>query len=152
VAVNADPLDRRIIAALNRDGRITNKEIAALLKVSEGTVRNRVRKLTEAGLLRVAGLIRPDDAPAKQLLLLGITISCSRELTRKAEAIARLEGVQSAHITAGRYDIMAEVWVDAKGGLIQFLSKTLAAVEGIASTESFLILKSFNKWIPCADL
>ncbi len=150
--MKADALDRRLIASLNRDGRITNKEIATLLNVSEGTVRNRIRKLTDAGLLRVAGLIHPDDAPTKQLLLLGITIASSRELTRTAEAISRLEGVQSVHITAGRYDIMAEVWVEAKGGLIQFLSRTLAGVDGIASTESFLIMKSFNKWIPCADL
>ncbi len=150
--MNADALDRRLIGALNRDGRITNKEIASLLKVSEGTVRNRIRKLTDAGLLRVAGLIAPDTAPSKQLLLLGITITRSRELTRTAEAISRLDGVQAVHITAGRYDIMAEVWVDAKGGLIQFLSKTLASVDGIANTESFLIMKSFNKWIPCADL
>ncbi len=150
--MTADALDRRLIAALNRDGRITNKEIAALLKVSEGTVGNRIRKLTESGLLRVAGLIAPDNAPAMQLLLLGITIASSRELTRTAEAISRLNGVQAVHITAGRYDIMAEVWVDAKGGLIHFLSKTLAAVDGIASTESFLIMKSFNKWIPCSDL
>jgi hypothetical protein len=47
---------------------------------------------------------------------------------------------------------MVEVWIDAKGGLIEFLSKTLAKVEGIASTESFLVMKSFNKWLPRADL
>ncbi len=60
--------------------------------------------------------------------------------------------VESAYITAGHYDIMVEVWIDAKGGLIEFLSQTLAKVEGIASTESFLVMKSFNKWLPRADL
>ncbi len=150
--MNADPVDRQIITLLNRDGRTTNKEIAAALAISEGTVRNRIRQLSQAGLLRIAGLINPDDSPTRQLLLLGINIACSRDLTRKADEIAKLEGVQSAYITAGRYDIIAEVWVDAKGGLIHFLSKTLAGVSGITSTESFLIMKSFNKWIPRADL
>lgn len=148
----ADAVDRRIISVLNAEGRINNKEIAAKLGISEGTVRNRVRKLTDEGLLRVAGLINPDDSPDKQLMLLGVNIACSRDLAKKAAEIARLEGVQSAYITAGRYDIMVEVWLDAKGGLIKFLSKTLASVEGITSTESFLIMKSFNKWIPQADL
>lgn len=150
--MSVDTVDRRIISLLNAEGRINNNEIAAKLGISEGTVRNRIRKLTEAGLLRVAGLIHPDDSPGKQLMLLGVNIACSRDLARKAAEIARLEGVQSAYITAGRYDIMVEVWLDTKGGLIRFLSKTLAAVKGISSTESFLIMKSFNKWIAQADL
>ena len=150
--MQTDDVDRRIIAVLNVEGRINNKEIAAKLGISEGTVRNRIRKLTDTGLLRVAGLINPDDSPNKQLMLLGVSIACSRDLAKKAAEIAKLDGVQSAYITAGRYDIMVEVWIDAKGGLIKFLSQTLATVDGITSTESFLIMKSFNKWIPQPDL
>jgi Lrp/AsnC family transcriptional regulator for asnA, asnC and gidA len=150
--MQTDDVDRRIITVLNVEGRINNKEIAAKLGISEGTVRNRIRKLTDASLLRVAGLINPDDSPSKQLMLLGVNIACSRDLAKKAGEISRLAGVQSAYITAGRYDIMVEVWIDAKGGLIKFLSQTLATVDGITSTESFLIMKSFNKWIPQPDL
>ena len=85
-------------------------------------------------------------------MLLGVNIACSRNLSKTAAEIAGLEGVQSAYITAGRYDIMAEVWIDAKGGLIKFLSQTLSTVSGITSTESFLIMKSFNKWIPQSEV
>lgn len=147
-----DALDRSLIAILNTNGHISNKDMAARLKISEGTVRNRIRKLTAGGRLRIAGLINPDHAPDKQLMLLGVNISCSRDLATKAAEIAQLEGVQSAYITAGRYDIVVEVWIDAKGGLIRFLSQTLARVNGITSTESFLIMKSFNKWIAQPDL
>jgi Lrp/AsnC family transcriptional regulator, regulator for asnA, asnC and gidA len=150
--MNADTLDKNIVAILNNDGHISNKDIAARLKISEGTVRNRIRKLTASGRLRIAGLINPDHSPDKQLMLLGVNIACSRNLAAKAAEIARLEGVQSAYITAGRYDIVAEVWIDTKGGLIRFLSQTLARVTGINSTESFLIMKSFNKWIAQPDL
>jgi Lrp/AsnC family transcriptional regulator, regulator for asnA, asnC and gidA len=147
-----DETDRQIIRILNQDGRIANNDIAEKLQVSEGTVRNRCKKLSEAGLLKVAGLINPDDSPGKQLMLLGVNITSSKDLTKKAAELAKLPNVESAYITAGRYDIMVEVWIDAKGGLIEFLSKTLAKVEGIASTESFLVMKSFNKWLPRADL
>ena len=150
--MTTDAMDRHIIAILNQDGRVNNKDIAAQLKISEGTVRNRVRRLMEEGLLRVSGLINPDDSPTKQLMLLGVNIACSRNLSKTAAEIAGLEGVQSAYITAGRYDIMAEVWIDAKGGLIKFLSQTLSTVSGITSTESFLIMKSFNKWIPQSEV
>jgi Lrp/AsnC family transcriptional regulator, regulator for asnA, asnC and gidA len=148
----ADETDREIIRILNRDGRITNNEMATQLNVSEGTVRNRIKKLSEAGLLKVVGLINPDDSPTKQLMLLGVNITSSKNLAKKASEISKLPTVESAYITAGRYDIMVEVWIDAKGGLIEFLSQTLAKVEGIASTESFLVMKSFNKWLPRADL
>lgn len=86
-----DELDRRIVALLNRDGRAGHKDMAARLHVSEGTVRNRLRKLAGAGLLRVTGLINPDHAPGKQLMLLGIRIACSRDLAKKAAEIARLD-------------------------------------------------------------
>jgi len=150
--MSVDDIDRQLIQILNTDGRIPNNEIAAALKVSEGTVRNRCKKLTEAGLLKVVGLINPDDSPTKQLMLLGVNITSSKNLAKKAAEISKLPNVESAYITAGRYDIIAEVWIDAKGGLIEFLSQTLAKVEGIASTESFLVMKSFNKWLPRADL
>jgi Lrp/AsnC family transcriptional regulator for asnA, asnC and gidA len=150
--MTADETDRQMIRILNQDGRITNNDIATQLNVSEGTVRNRIKKLSDAGLLKVAGLINPDDSPDKQLMLLGVNITSSKDLTKKAAELAKLPNVESAYITAGRYDIMVEVWIDAKGGLIEFLSKTLAKVEGIASTESFLVMKSFNKWLPRADL
>jgi Lrp/AsnC family transcriptional regulator, regulator for asnA, asnC and gidA len=150
--MSVDDIDRQLIQILNTDGRIPNNEIATTLKVSEGTVRNRCKKLTEAGLLKVVGLINPDDSPTKQLMLLGVNITSSKNLAKKAAEISRLPNVESAYITAGRYDIMVEVWIDAKGGLIEFLSQTLAKVEGIASTESFLVMKSFNKWLPRADL
>jgi Lrp/AsnC family transcriptional regulator for asnA, asnC and gidA len=147
-----DDIDRQMIQLLNQDGRLPNNEIADALHVSEGTIRNRYKKLTEAGLLKVIGLINPDDSPNKQLMLLGVNITSSKNLAKKAAEISKLPNVESAYITAGRYDIMVEVWIDAKGGLIEFLSQTLAKVEGIASTESFLVMKSFNKWLPRADL
>ncbi len=147
-----DDLDRGIVAKLNGDGRISNKDIAAALDISEGTVRNRIGKLIEDGALKVTGLVNPDMSPEKQLMLLGVKLSCSKDLARKAKEIAGLKDVLSVYITAGRYDLMVEVWLDAKGGLIEFLSGPLAKVEGVVSTESFLVMKSFNKWIPRPDV
>ena len=147
-----DDTDRKIVGILNSNGRISNKEIGEKLGISEGTVRNRIRQLSDAGTLKIAGLIRPDDSPGKQLMLLGIKIASSKDLTAKAEEISALEGVISTHITAGRYDIIAEVWLDSRGGLINFLSQVLAEVEGVSSTESFLVMKSIGKWIVGSDI
>ena len=142
-----DPLDKKLISILNRDGRENNSDIAKELLISEGTVRNRIKKLTDSGVLKVSGLLNPDTVPEKQLVFLGVKIAVSKDLRKLAEKISVLEGVQAAYITTGRYDIIVEVWLNVKYGLIQFLSETLASIDGITSTESFLIMKSYNKWI-----
>jgi Lrp/AsnC family transcriptional regulator for asnA, asnC and gidA len=142
-----DDIDRKIIAALEGDGRAPGNEIAAVLGVSEGTVRNRIRKLLDSGYLRVAAMTNPDLVPEKQLVLLGVKVAVSKDLIKTAEDISRLQAVRSAFITTGRYDIIVEAWVGVKHGLIEFLSGELATVKGIVSTESFVAMKSFSKWI-----
>ena len=146
------PLDKKIVAVLNQDGRVTNKDIAQQLNVSEGTVRNRIRKLLDSKQLKVTGLIAPDASACKQLILLGLNVAVSKDLNSKADEISRLQGVLAVHITTGRYDIILEAWLDTRFGLIKFLSEILSAVEGITSTESFLAMRTINKWIPRNDL
>ncbi len=124
-----DELDKKIIRILGKDGRINNKNIASQLSVSEGTIRNRIRRLTGVGILTVSGLINPDTVDDKQLVLLGMKVASSKDLEKKAEEVSRLRKVQSACITSGRYDIMVEVWLDVKYGLIDFLSKELILVD-----------------------
>jgi Lrp/AsnC family transcriptional regulator for asnA, asnC and gidA len=50
-------------------------------------------------------------------------------------------------IASGRYDLIVEVLVDSNKGIIKFLEDELARIKGVGKTETFLILKSFNKWI-----
>lgn len=142
-----DETDRKIIAMLRDDGRMTNNEIARTLDISEGTVRNRIKKLTEDGAIRITGLVNPDFLPEKHLVLLEIKVAVSRDLKRIAEQIAGLSGVVSVYIITGRMDIMAEVFVESKFGLIEFIGTDLATVEGIVSTETHVIMKHYNKWI-----
>lgn len=142
-----DDLDKAIVARLGENGRASNKDVAERLKVSEGTIRNRIRKLIDSGMLKVAGAINPEADPEKQLIILGVKLAASKDLAVKAEEIAALPGVLSVGITTGRYDLIVETWVDVKFGLIRFLSDTLANVEGVVSTESFLVMRGFHKWI-----
>jgi Lrp/AsnC family transcriptional regulator, regulator for asnA, asnC and gidA len=142
-----DDTAKNIITLLKDDARITNKEIAQKLGISEGTVRNRIKLLLDDGILKLAGLTSPDKDTEKQLVMLGINLSASKDLQEKSEEIANLPGVNSTSITTGRYDLLVEVWVDVKYGLINFLSDSLSKVDGIVSTESFVIMKSYNKWI-----
>lgn len=142
-----DDIDKQIIDCLNGNGREGNNQIARTLGVSEGTIRNRIKKLIDDGHLAVTGLVNPDSIPGKDLVTLGANVARTKDLCLIAEEVYKLQGVQSVYITSGRFDLMVEVWLDVKFGLIDFLSNRLAAVEGIVSTESFLVVKSYGKWI-----
>jgi Lrp/AsnC family transcriptional regulator for asnA, asnC and gidA len=142
-----DELDRDIIKALRLDGRTNNSVIAAQLGVAEGTIRQRVRKLSEAGVLRVSALVNPEIISEHQLCMIGLKVTESKQLEASAEAVSRLPEVRSVAIVTGRYDLIVEVLVDSNHGLIRFLSESLAVVQGIQSSETFLLLKTYDKWI-----
>ena len=145
--VQLDEVDHGIIAALQHDGRAGNSAIAAELGVTEGTVRQRIKKLLDADLLRVTGLVNPEVMPDHQLCVLGVKIDESKQLEARARSVAALPEVRSVAIVTGRYDLLVEVIGPSNHGLIQFLSESLASVPGIESSETFLLLKTYGKWV-----
>jgi Lrp/AsnC family transcriptional regulator for asnA, asnC and gidA len=142
-----DELDRGIVKALRADGRTNNSAIAAQLGVAEGTVRQRMKKLTDAGVVKVSALVNPEIISEHQLCMIGMKVSESKRLETSAHAVSSLPEVRSVAIVTGRYDLLVEVLVDSNHGLIRFLSESLASVQGIESSETFLLLKTYDKWI-----
>lgn len=140
-----DEIDRNILRLLQVDGRLSNRAIAEELNVSEGTVRNRIKKLKKKGLLRVTALVNlyedPDYLSAYVLVRLK-----SRDLLGAVEAFSRLPWVNSVSAVAGQYDLVAEILVPNKTSFIDFVTKQLAEVEDVSTAESLVIFKSYNKW------
>ena len=83
----------------------------------------------------------------KQLVVIGLTVAEARLLDSKAAEVAALPGVLSVSIASGRYDLMVEVLTDSNRGLVTFLTESLASVGGIRSSESFIMLKSYQKFV-----
>lgn len=142
-----DTIDQKIVEALRADGRTNNSAIAAQLGVAEGTVRQRVKKLTDAGVVKVSALLNPEIISEHQLCMIGMKVVESKQLEACAEAVTQLPEVRSVAIVTGRYDLLVEVLVNSNHGLIRFLSGSLADVPGIESSETFLLLKTYDKWI-----
>ena len=70
-----DKLNRSIIAMLQRDGRMAFSEIAQELGVSEGTIRNRVGSMKQAGMLRIVAIVDPVAAEYQAPSMLGLNVS-----------------------------------------------------------------------------
>ena len=141
-----DDTDWKIISIL-KTGAVPNNTIARRLGISEGTVRSRLRRLKEAGIVQIRALINPDVLSHKQLVLVAVRVAESRLLERKAEEVALLPNVLSVSLASGRYDLIAEVLLDSNRGLVRFLTEELSTIEGILASESFIMLKNYNKYV-----
>lgn len=144
--MKVDKIDIEIISCLNKNGRISNNEIAAKLSISEGTVRNRIRKLSENNYLKVKGLVNPNQITEKQVIFLGAKVAVSKDLEKTAMAVSKLEPVNATSIVTGRYDLIIEVFLEPYA-VINFLCNDLAKLDSIVSTETFMTLKNYDKWI-----
>lgn len=145
-AFRPDARDWQIIGLL-RAGTISSSAIAKELKVSEGMIRQRIKRMRSAGAISLRGFINPEILPDRQIVILGAKVAATRQLVKKAEEVAALPDVLSVAIVSGRFDIMIELLLDSHKGLVQFLSEQLSRVEGITSTESFVALKTYSKFV-----
>lgn len=141
-----DEIDRKIVQALQSNGRAAYKTIARQLKVSDGTVRFRTERMIRQNFLKISASVNPlyfDDAIAAQV---GVNLEkrANREIM---EAIAALDGVQSVVNVTGRYDLVIEVCATSRDALRRFLVDDLSTVPGISSSESFIYLDAINKWV-----
>lgn len=141
-----DEIDWRIIDIL-AEGYQSNNTIARQLNLSEGAIRRRVKRMRETGIITLKALIDPDLLESRQLALVAVNVTETRLLEAKAREIGAIEGVISVSIVSGRYDLLVEVIVDSNHGLVQFLTDKLSVVEGISKTESFLLLRTYGKFV-----
>lgn len=141
-----DVKDAEIIDLL-RDGVISNSSIAEALGVSEGMVRQRIKRLRDQGILKLRGLINPEILAHRQVVWLGASVSETSLLDQKARQIAELDSVLSVSLVSGRYDLVIELLLDSHRGLVDFIVDKLSPIGGIKSTESFVTLKTYNKYV-----
>ena len=141
-----DQVDMKIIDILEDNGRTANNEIASRLQISEGTVRNRIKKLTESGFLKVKGLTNPNKRTDKQLIFILASLDMTKHWEDIAEKVSKLSGVKSVSMITGRFDLIIKVYIEPHN-LINFLTHDLSSVGSIASTESLVTIKSFKNWV-----
>ena len=141
-----DEIDWKIIENIREEHK-NNNAIARDLGVSEGMIRQRLKKLKDSGVVKISALINPDILENKMMALVAATLTDSSQLQSKANEIAQFEEVLSVSVSTGRYDIMIEVLVESNKGLVCFLTETLSKIEGISDTETFVMLKTFGKYV-----
>ena len=141
-----DKTDWQIIELLAQK-HIPNNQIAKQLEISEGTVRRRIKALQDSGVMKVKALLDPDVLKNQQLAIIMASVTETKLLKKKAVEISKLKNVSAVSIISGQYDLLIEVLVDSNKGMVTFITETLSTVQGLSKTETYMILKSFGKFI-----
>ncbi|MEA1969861.1 MAG: Lrp/AsnC family transcriptional regulator [Thermodesulfobacteriota bacterium] len=130
-----------------KQGKKSFQAIADRLDITENTVRSRVNKLTEEGVLNICGLVDPASLPGHKIIIIGIKLSEMR-LVEKGEEISKLKGVVSVSVVTGRYDLMVQVLLNENFGLLEFYTDEISNITGINTVETFVVYKSYNLKVP----
>ena len=144
--VHLDQTDWDIINILSEE-YVPNSAIGKQLGLSESTIRQRIKRLKATGDLKIKALRNPNVLGNQQLAIVAVTVDRAKLLDTKAEEISQLASVLSVAVVSGQYDLLVEVLVDSNKGLIRFLTEDLASISGISKTETFVVLKSYNKFV-----
>lgn len=141
--MHLDETDRAIITCLQYDGRVPFTDIAAELGVSEGTVRRRVRRLTESGVLQVVGVVEPQFLGWNAAGMIGVTVQAG-QVDAVAHRIAQFPEVSYLFMASGEFDLFVEVFCRDREHFVSFLNQKLHQVPGVERTQTFMILKMYK--------
>lgn len=132
-----DHLDDKIIEILKKDSRKPFVEIANELEVSEGTIRSRVKKLFEEGIIQ-AFTIKTSSKNVKALVEVKIDVNVNT--SDIADQIASFEGVSEVYEVTGEEDIVAIIDVTSSPQLNEIIER-IRRFDNVDSTRTRLILK-----------
>lgn len=137
-----DDADRAIIELLQADGRMPYTRVAAEVGLTEGAIRQRVQRLTDAGVMQIVAVTDPLSLGVRRVAMIGVRVT--GDVERTAAALAELPEVEYLIATSGRFDAMFEVIVDDDEHLMRLLS-ALRRRSDVAEVESFVCLKVFKQ-------
>jgi DNA-binding Lrp family transcriptional regulator len=135
-----DDLDRSLLTLLRTDSREPVASLAAKLKVSRGTVQNRINRMTAPGGAIQGFTVRTGPELEANRIRAIMTIAVEGE--RSGAVIKALRGlpeVDKVHTTNGRWDLVAELDTSTLAEFSQTLDQ-IRMIEGIASTETSILL------------
>src|SRR5215217_2026101 len=120
------PTDRAIIRLLQENARISYAELSRATGIPESTVRRRMERLQQRGIIEFA------------------------MLAEIAEMLRSMNEVTFAAFLTGSFDVMVQVVVQSQEALVEFLTQRVARIEGVRSTETFVmpwVIKPVTSWI-----
>ncbi len=129
-----DDLDESILRLLRDDGRLSNREVARRLDVSEGTVRHRLKRLEDARAIRIGAVVDPASLGIGATANVMVAIDPAH-LPNALEGFAKLPGVEYVAAITGRFNVLVSIGAADLSGLRAVVSDGLERLEGVRAVE-----------------
>lgn len=134
-----DSLDEHLVQLLERDASQTSETLAKQLNVSASTVRRRLRKLTQSGVLRFIAVVDPSKVGILLTTVIALDVT-HEKLDSVTRLLASRPEVKWISITTGRFDIIIFAQFRSTYELSTFVQRELANIEGLRNSETFICL------------
>jgi Lrp/AsnC family transcriptional regulator for asnA, asnC and gidA len=144
MAHSVDEFDRQIIALLQRNGRLSNVEIARSLGIAEGTVRKRLERLLSDGVIRIAAIPEPAALGMGANVIIGIQTEVN-DIRETAQRLAAIPEVRAVNLVTGTYDILLEAALPSAEHLLSFLVDKVSTIPGVRRTETSHVLQAIKQ-------
>ena len=138
-----DDKDRRILALVQRDAKLSQAEIARRVGLSAAAVNERLRKLETAGFLRrYVAVVDPKSVGISVTAFVEVFIEHPRYESAFIEQVLGLDEVQECHHITGEFSLLLKIRVRDMETLQQLLIHRLNALEGVRQTRTIVALST----------
>lgn len=145
--VKLDGYDRRILTALQRDGRLTNVQLADEIGLSASPCLRRVRNLEDAGVIRgYQATLNADAVGLGLTVFIGVKVDRHHEdeAQRFHQAVSEMPEVISAYLVSGESDFLLHVVVPDLRSYDQFLTDTLLKMPSVRDIRSNFAIRTLK--------
>jgi Lrp/AsnC family transcriptional regulator for asnA, asnC and gidA len=140
-----DEIDLAILKFLQEDASMSFTEIARRLKISESTVRKRVEKLKQGGVIkRFTVIIDPSKIGLNTVAIVGIDVDPSK-LLETSQKICEIPETRYVATSTGDHMIMTEIWARDGRELTKIISEKIGAIDGIKKICPAIILEKLKE-------
>ena len=139
-----DRIDLKILRILNENARKSFREIGRELGISEGTVRNRVKRLTEKGIITgFHASINPKNLGFEVVAILGLYIKPSK-VEETLDKLKELDEIVELYQTTGEYDAVCIAILKDIESLGNFLAEKIYPLVNVNGCKVTLVLRTFK--------
>ncbi len=143
-----DRYDRAILDALQKDGRISNVQLASLVNLSESACLRRVRALEESGMIdRYVALVSQQQSglSGDVFVNIGLQREEESELAAFEEAVRAIPEVMECYLMTGEFDYLLRVVVSDMADFERIHKQSLTRLPGVARVNSSVAIRTVQK-------
>jgi len=137
--IETDAVDEQILDLLMNDGRLSNREVARRLAISEGTVRQRLRKLEDAKAIRIGAVVDPRRMGLDVTAMALVSVEPSR-LEGALDTFTRLPEAQYVASIVGQYNVLVLLTAENLDGLRLLINAQIERFTGVHRVDVRLVV------------